>query len=116
LVEFTKRQCVALRDRVQQWSDTQQVNFQRKIDFQFSSTNNNTKKKKKKILFFQKVADVFVESAEMWSDLYGAYVQNYLNAMRQMRDLQRSNRQFGAFVAEQRRIGGDRCEPPHRIC
>jgi hypothetical protein len=45
----------------------------------------------------------------MWSDLYGAYVQNYLNAMRQVRDLQRSNRQFGAFVAEQRRIGGDKC-------
>jgi hypothetical protein len=84
----------------------------------FNSHQQTTtqKKKKKKILFFQKVADVFVESAEMWSDLYGAYVQNYLNAMRQMRDLQRSNRQFGAFVAEQRRIGGDRCEPPHRIC
>jgi hypothetical protein len=54
------------------------------------------------------IADVFVESSEVWSDLYSTYAQSYLAAVRQVRELQRSNAAFGAFLAEQRRQG-DAC-------
>jgi hypothetical protein len=90
IFEFTNTQCATIRERVGQWDEAQTI-----ADvFSFSVSCVMVR--------YARCTNTRALQAEVWSDLYTTYIQNYLAALRCLQQQEQSNKRFSTFLAEQR--------------